>query len=81
MKKNDVDFSYTAYNIINEKGIKISAGTIYNVLNGKKKISDVIQQTRVNNLNLITSKLRLLGRLIDFFTSINSLRFLRETFA
>ncbi len=35
--------------------------TIYSVLNGEKKISDVIQQTRFNNLNLITSNVDLSG--------------------
>ena len=38
-----------------------SQTTIYSVLNGKKKISDVIQQTKFNNLNLITSNVDLSG--------------------
>ena len=38
-----------------------SETTIYSVLNGKKKISDVIQQTRFKNLNLITSNVDLSG--------------------
>ena len=38
-----------------------SETTIYSVLNGNKKISDVIQQTRFNNLNLITSNVDLSG--------------------
>ena len=38
-----------------------SETTIYSVLNGKKKISDVIQQTKFNNLNLITSNVDLSG--------------------
>ena len=38
-----------------------SETTIYSVLNGEKKISDVIQQTRFNNLNLITSNVDLSG--------------------
>ena len=40
----------------------ISSGTtIYNVLNGNKKISEVIQQTRFANLNLVTSNVDLSG--------------------
>ena len=35
--------------------------TIYNVLNGKKKISEVVQQTSFPNLNLITSNVDLSG--------------------
>tara|TARA_Y100000768_G_scaffold187281_1_gene140317 strand:- start:155 stop:868 length:714 start_codon:yes stop_codon:yes gene_type:complete len=35
--------------------------TIYSVLNGNKKISDVIQQTSFENLNLITSNVDLSG--------------------
>ena len=38
-----------------------SETTIYSVLNGNKKISDVIQQTKFNNLNLITSNVDLSG--------------------
>ena len=38
-----------------------SETTIYSVLNGEKKISDVIQQTRFKNLNLITSNVDLSG--------------------
>jgi len=38
-----------------------SETTIYNVLNGKKKILDVIQQTKFNNLDLITSNVDLSG--------------------
>ena len=38
-----------------------SETTIYSVLNGKKKISDVIKQTRFKNLNLITSNVDLSG--------------------
>ncbi len=38
-----------------------SETTIYSVLNGKKNISDVIQQTKFNNLNLITSNVDLSG--------------------
>ena len=40
----------------------ISSGTtIYNVLNGNKKISEVIQETSFANLNLITSNVDLSG--------------------
>ncbi len=35
--------------------------TIYNVLNGNKKISEVIQRTTFENLNLITSNVDLSG--------------------
>ena len=35
--------------------------TIYNVLNGNKKISEVIQSTKFKNLNLITSNVDLSG--------------------
>ena len=35
--------------------------TIYNVLNGKKKISEVIQSTRLKNLDLISSNVDLSG--------------------
>ena len=35
--------------------------TIYNVLNGNKKISDVIQKTNFENLNLVTSNVDLSG--------------------
>ena len=35
--------------------------TIYNVLNGNKKISEVIQSTSFENLNLITSNVDLSG--------------------
>ena len=35
--------------------------TIYSVLNGNKKITDVIQATKVENLNLITSNVDLSG--------------------
>ena len=38
-----------------------SEKTIYSVLNGNKKISDVIQQTSFTNLNLITSNVDLSG--------------------
>ena len=38
-----------------------SEASIYNVLNGKKKISEVIQSTRFENLNLITSNVDLSG--------------------
>ncbi len=35
--------------------------TIYSVLNGNKKIADVIQQTKFNNLNLVSSNVDLSG--------------------
>ncbi len=35
--------------------------TIYSVLNGNKKISDVIQRTKFDNLNLVTSNVDLSG--------------------
>ena len=35
--------------------------TIYKVLNGNKKIADVIQQTKFNNLNLVSSNVDLSG--------------------
>lgn len=35
--------------------------TIYSVLNGNKKITDVIQQTKFNNLNLVSSNVDLSG--------------------
>ena len=38
-----------------------SETTIYSVLNGNKRISDVIQKTRFTNLNLITSNVDLSG--------------------
>tara|TARA_B100001250_G_scaffold29110_1_gene23842 strand:+ start:159 stop:959 length:801 start_codon:yes stop_codon:yes gene_type:complete len=38
-----------------------SERTIYNVLNGNKKISEVIQSTNIENLNLITSNVDLSG--------------------
>jgi len=38
-----------------------SEQTIYNVLNGNKKISEVIQNTKFENLNLITSNVDLSG--------------------
>ena len=38
-----------------------SETTIYSVLNGNKKISDVIRQTNFTNLNLITSNVDLSG--------------------
>ena len=38
-----------------------SEKTIYNVLNGNKKISDVIQSTRFENLNVISSNVDLSG--------------------
>ena len=38
-----------------------SETTIYSVLNGKKKISEVVQQTSFPNLNLITSNVDLSG--------------------
>ena len=38
-----------------------SVKTIYSVLNGNKKISEVIQQTSISNLNLITSNVDLSG--------------------
>ena len=38
-----------------------SEATIYSVLNGNKKISDVIQRTSFENLNLITSNVDLSG--------------------
>ena len=38
-----------------------SAKTIYSVLNGNKKISEVIQQTSISNLNLISSNVDLSG--------------------
>ena len=42
-----------------------SEHTIYNVLNGKKKISEVIQSTNFENLNLITSNVDLSGLEIE----------------
>jgi len=39
----------------------ISDMTIYNVLNGNKKIDEVIQSTSFENLNLITSNVDLSG--------------------
>ncbi len=38
-----------------------SEQTIYNVLNGKKNISDVIQKTKIENLDLVTSNVDLSG--------------------
>ena len=38
-----------------------SETTIYNVLNGNKKISEVIQKTKFENLNIITSNVDLSG--------------------
>ena len=38
-----------------------SDGTIYSVLNGNKKITEVIQQTNFENLNLVTSNVDLSG--------------------
>ncbi len=40
---------------------KDSDQTIYSVLNGNKKISEVIQQTNLENLNLVTSNVDLSG--------------------
>ena len=40
---------------------KVSDQTIYSVLNGNKKISEVIQQTNFENLNLVTSNVDLSG--------------------
>ncbi len=40
---------------------EISENTIYNVLNGKKKISEVIQQTKFSGLNLVSSNVDLSG--------------------
>ncbi len=42
-----------------------SETTIYNVLNGNKNISDVIQHTKFENLNLITSNVDLSGLEIE----------------
>ena len=39
MKKNDIDFSYTAYNIINEKGVKIGLREFHDNINFEKLIS------------------------------------------
>ena len=39
----------------------VSEQTIYNVLNGKKNISEVIRNTSINNLDLITSNVDLSG--------------------
>ena len=38
-----------------------SEQTIYNVLNGNKKISEVVQSTKFDNLNLVTSNVDLSG--------------------
>lgn len=40
---------------------EVSDQTIYNVLNGNKKISEVIKQTNFENLNLVTSNVDLSG--------------------
>ena len=40
---------------------EISENTIYNVLNGKKKISEAIQQTKFSGLNLVSSNVDLSG--------------------
>jgi ATPases involved in chromosome partitioning len=42
-----------------------SENTIYSVLNGNKKISEVIQQTNFPDLNLITSNVDLSGHGIE----------------
>ena len=40
---------------------EISENTIYSVLNGNKKISEVIQETKFDRLNLVTSNVNLSG--------------------
>ena len=40
---------------------EISDNTIYNVLNGNKKISEAIQQTKFSGLNLVSSNVDLSG--------------------
>ncbi len=57
----DLDPQGNATTGLGLSNIEKSELTIYNVLNGNKKISDVIQSTNFENLNLVTSNVDLSG--------------------
>ena len=57
----DLDPQGNATTGLGLSNIKNSDNTIYSVLNGNKKISEVIQSTNFKNLNLITSNVDLSG--------------------
>ena len=57
----DLDPQGNATTGLGLSNIENSDNTIYSVLNGNKEISDVIQSTRLENLNMITSNIDLSG--------------------
>ena len=57
----DLDPQGNATTGLGLSNIENSEQTIYSVLNGNKKISDVIQSTNFHNLNLVTSNVDLSG--------------------
>ena len=57
----DLDPQGNATTGLGLSNIENSELTIYSVLNGNKKISEVIQSTKFNNLNLVTSNVDLSG--------------------
>ena len=61
----DLDPQGNATTGLGLSNIQNSEQTIYNVLNGNKKISEVIQSTNFENLNLITSNVDLSGLEIE----------------
>ena len=57
----DLDPQGNATTGLGLSNLENSERTIYNVLNGNKKISEVIQPTKFENLNLVTSNVDLSG--------------------
>ena len=57
----DLDPQGNATTGLGLSNIENSDNTIYSVLNGNREISDVIQSTRLENLNMITSNIDLSG--------------------
>mgnify|MGYP001211458691 CR=1 FL=1 len=57
----DLDPQGNATTGLGLSNIENSQGTIYSVLNGSKKISEVIQKTNFENLEIITSNVDLSG--------------------
>ena len=68
----DLDPQGNATTGLGLSNLENSEKSIYNILNGTKKISEVIENTKFNNLDLITSNVDLSG--LEVETAADSMR-------
>ena len=61
----DLDPQGNATTGLGHSNIDVSDKNIYNALNGSKSISEIIQNTQIDNLDIITSNVDLSGREVE----------------